>query len=68
MKPEVAQFPEEIAALVAFVEGRIDADAMAALVHGERMKALLKALQNPNYPATPRRAIIRCRRWANSVS
>ena len=54
MKPEVAQFPEEIAALVAFVEGRIDADAMAAMVHGERMKAL----QNPNSPATPRRAII----------
>ena len=51
MNPELSNFAEEIASLVAFVEGRIDADAMQALVHGDRMKALLMALQNPHHKA-----------------
>ncbi len=51
MPPEISAFPEEVASLVAFVEGRIDADAMEGLVQGDRMQALLTALQNPHHKA-----------------
>ena len=51
MNPAIAAFAEEIDSLAALVEGRIDADAFEAMVHGARMKALLTALQNPHHKA-----------------
>ena len=52
MKPEVQAYQPELEVLVAFVEGKMDAEALEQVLHTERMQALLSVFINPRYPAS----------------
>ena len=51
MKPELAPYADEIATLVAFVEGRISGDALETALHTPAMQMLLGLYADPRYPA-----------------